>query len=251
MSKHAQSKGPRSQAIEQMWPVALSILVVPALVLMNGYAKTPVLRCAAGGGPHVASPQAQPQPIDVGLFIAQGMHVRFAEAVAVAKNDKGSADLTYMLTNNGGGTIGSFDLALFDFNLAGKLMGVQSWSAQTRIDAGASQSFSLKLRHRVALGNRLVLCVEAVKGDAGAWQVDFNDLAQAIGASVTGMSATSSEVKQRSEKIPESFGGAYCSDAFGRAFRLAKSGDGKGLTTFICDRDQHFSAFSFSAKNLV
>jgi hypothetical protein len=235
--------------MKRLRPVALSILVASVLALMIGYAKTRVLLSAAGGGSRIASPQAQPQPIDVGLFVAQGMPVQFAEAVA--KNDKGSPDLTYTLTNNGGGSIDGIDLALFDFNPAGKLMEVQSWSPQTKIEAGASQTFSLKLRHRMTPGNRLVLCVEAIRGDAGAWQVDFNDLAQAMGASVAGVSATPPEVKQRAEKIPESFGGAYCSDAFGRAFLLAKSDDGKGLTSFICDRDQHFSAFSFSAKNLV
>lgn len=216
---------------------------------MIGSAKTRVLRSAAGGGSRIASPQAQLQPIDVGLFVAQGMPVRFA--VAVAKNDKGSADLTYTLTNNSGGAIGGFDLALFDFNPAGKLMGGQSWSVQTRIEAGASQSFSLNLRDRAPRGDRLAPCVETVRGDADTWQVDFNDLAQAIGASVAGATATLPEVKRRAEKIHESFGWAYCSDAFARAFRLAKSGDGKGFTSFICNRDQHFTAFSFSAKNPV
>jgi hypothetical protein len=234
--------------MKRLRPVALSILAASVLVMMIGHAKTRVLRSAAGGL-RSASTQAQPQSIDVGLFVAQGMPVRFAEAVA--KNDKGSADLTYTLTNNSGGAIGGFDLALFDFNPAGKLMGVQSWSVQQEIEAGGSQSFSLNLRHRAAPEDRLALCVEAVRGEADAWQVDFNDLAQTVGASVVGVTVTPPEVKRRAEKIPESFGGAYCSDAFGRAFRLAKSGDGKGLTSFICDRDQHFSAFSFSAKNLV
>jgi hypothetical protein len=235
--------------MKRMWPVSLSILIASALVLMIGSAKTRLLRSAAGGGSRIASPQSQPQPIDVGLFVAQRMPVRFAGAVA--KNDKGSADLTYTLTNNSGGAIGGFDLALFDFNPAGKLMEVQSWSVETKIEAGASQSFSLKLRHRVAPGDRLSLCVEAVRGDADVWQVDFNDLAQAIGASVVGATATPPEVKQSAEKFPESFGGAYCSDAFAKAFRLAKSDDGKGLTSFTCDRNQRFSAFRFAAKSLM
>jgi hypothetical protein len=103
----------------------------------------------------------------------------------------------------------------------------------------------------VAPGDRLSLCVEAVRGDADVWQVDFNDLAQAIGASVVGATATPPEVKQSAEKFPESFGGAYCSDAFAKAFRLAKSDDGKGLTSFTCDRNQRFSAFRFAAKSLM
>jgi hypothetical protein len=235
--------------MKRLGTVALSIFAASALVLMIGYAKTRILRSAAGGGSRIPSPQAQPQAIGVGVFVPQEMPVRFAEAVA--KNDKGSADLTYTLTNNSGGSIDGFDLALFDFNPAGKLMGVQSWSVQTKIEAGASQSFSLNLRHRAAPGDRLALCVEAVRGEADAWQVDFNDLTLAVGASVAGATATPPEVKQRAEKVPESFGGAYCSDAFAKAFRLAKSGDGKGLTSFACDRDQRFSAFRFTAKSLV
>jgi len=239
----------RGQVMKRLRSVALLILVASALVLMFGYAKTRALRSAAGGGSRIASPQKQPQPIEVGVFVAQGMPVQFTEAVA--KNDKDSAGLTYTLTNTSGGSIGGLDLALFEFNPAGKLMGVQSWSVQTEIEAGASRSFSLNLKRRAAHGDRLALCVEAVRGDADAWQVDFNALSQATGASVTGVSATSPEVKQRAEKIPESFGGAYCSDAFAKAFRLAKSGDGKGLTSFTCDRNQRFSAFSFSEKNPV
>jgi hypothetical protein len=177
------------------------------------------------------------------------MPVQFTEVVA--KNDKGSADLTYTLTNNSGGVIGGFDLALLDFNPAGKLMGVQSWSVQQEIEAGASQSFSLNLRHRSTPGDRLALCVEAVRGDSDAWHVDFNDLAHAIGVSIAGATGTPPEVRRSAEKIPESFGGAYCSGAFARAFRLAKSGDGKALTSFTCDRNQRFSAFRFGAKNLV
>jgi len=234
--------------MKRIRPVTLSILIASALVLMIGYAKTRALRSAAGGGSRIASPQAQ-QAIGVGVFVSQEMPVRFAEAVA--RNDKGSADLTYTLTNNSGGSIGGFDLALFDFNLAGKLMGVQSWRVETKIEAGASQSFPLNLRHRAVPGGRLVLCVEAVRGDADAWQVDFNDLAQAIGASVEGATVTPPEVKRRAEKVSVSFGGAYCSDAFAKAFRLAKSGDGKGLTSFACDRNQRFSAFGFDAKSFV
>jgi hypothetical protein len=239
----------RSQVMKRLWSVAPLIVVASALVLMIGYAKTRVPRSAAGGGSHTASPQAQPQPIDVRLFVAQGMPVQFTEVVA--KNEKGSADLAYTLVNNSGGSIGGFDLALLDFNPGGKLMGIQCWSVQTNVEASERQSFSVNLRHRVTPGDRLVFCVEAIRGDAGAWQVDFNDLAQAIGASVAGASAASPEVKQRAENIPESFGGAYCSDAFGKAFRLAKFGDRKALTEFACDRDQRFSAFSFSEKNLV
>jgi len=235
--------------MKRLRPVALSILAAHALVLMIGYSKTRVLRSAASVGSRGASPQAQLQPIAVGLFVAQGMPVQFTEAVA--SNNKGSADLTYTLTNNSGGSIDGFDLALFDFNPAGKLMGVQSWSVQTKVEAGASQSFSLNLRHRASPGGRLALCVEAVRGDYDAWQVDFNDLAQAIGASVAGAAATPPEVERRAEKIPESFGGVYCSDAFAKAFRLAKSGDENGLTSFACDRNQRFSAFTFGAKSLV
>jgi hypothetical protein len=239
----------RGLVMKRLSSVALLIVVASALVLMIGSAKIRVMRSASGGGSHAASPQAQPQPMDVGLFVAQGMPVQFTEVVA--KNEKGSADLAYTLINNSGGSIGGVDLALLDFNPRGKLMRIQSWSVQMDVEASERQSFSVSLRHRVTPGDRLVLCVEAVRGGAGAWQVDFNDLAQAIGASVAGANATYTEVKQRAEKVPESFGGAYCSDAFARAFRLAKSGDGKSLTSFTCDRNQRFSAFSFSEKNLV
>jgi hypothetical protein len=248
MSKHAQSKELRSQVIKRIWPITLSILIASALILMIGYAKTRILSGAAGNS-HIASAPAQPQPIDVRLFVAQGVPVQFTGAIAM--KDKGSADLAYTIVNNSGGSIGGFDLTLFDFNPAGKLMGVQSWSVQTNVEASERQSFSVNLRNRVTPGDRLVLCVEAIRGDASAWQVDFNDLAQAIGASVAGIRATSPDVKQRAEKIPESFGAAYCSDAFAKAFRLAKSGDGKGLTSFTCDRNQRFSAFSFGAKSLM
>jgi len=232
--------------------VTLFVVIAFILSLMIGYAKTRILRGSSGAGVQITQQgpvQAQPQPINVGLFVAQGMPVQFTEVIA--KNDKGAADLSYTVANNSGGPIGGFDLALLDFNPAGKLMGIQSWSMQTKIEASARQSFSLKLRHRVTPGDRLILCVEAIRGNANMWRVDFNDLAQAIGASVTGTNVMPPEVERRAEKIPESFGGAYCSDAFGRAFRLAKSGDGKGLTSFTCDRDQRFSSFRFSAKNLV
>jgi hypothetical protein len=234
--------------MKRLRPVTLFILIASALGLMIGFAKTRILRSMAGGA-HIASPQAQPQPINVGLFVVQGMPVQFSDVIV--RNDKGSADLGYTLVNNSGGLIGGFDMALLNFNTAGKLMGIQSWSVQTNVGASARQSFSRNLRHKVTPGDRLVLCVEAIRGDAKMWWVEFNDLAQAIGASVTGANVTPPEVKQRAEKIPESFGGAYCSDAFGKAFRLAKSGDGKGLTSFACDRDQRFSAFRFSAKSLV
>lgn len=240
--------------MKRLRPATLLIVIASALGLglMISYAKTLILRSPAAGDAHIAqqdSPQAQPQPINVGLFVAQGMPVQFTEVVA--KNDKGSADLSYTLGNNSGGQIGGFDLALLDFNPAGKLMGIQSWSVQTKVEASARQSYSLKLRHRVTPGDRLVLSVKAIRGAANTWHVDFNALAQAISASVIGANVTPPEVTQRAEKIPESFGGAYCSDAFARAFRLAKSGDGKGLTSFTCDRSQRFSAFRFGAKNLV
>ena len=249
MSEHAQSKDSRSQVKGRLRLVTISILIAYALVLMTGDAKTRVPRYTAGGVSRIASPRSQSQPIDVRVFVAQGMPVQFAGAFA--KNDKGSADLTYTLTNNSGASINGLDLTLFDFNPVGKLMGGESWSVQAKIEPGASQSFSLNLRRRVAPGDRLALCVETVRGDADAWQVDFNDLTQAIGASFAGAAATPPEVRQRAEKVPESFGGVYCSDAFAKAFRLAKSGDGKGLTAFACDRDQRFSAYRFSAKSLV
>jgi hypothetical protein len=230
-------------------PVALLITIVSALGMMIGLAKTRILRSTAGGGAYTAFPQAQPQTLDVGLFVVQGMPIQFTEVIM--RNNRGSAELNYTLANNSGQSIGGFDLALLDFNPAGKLMGIQSWSVQTNLEASARQNFSQPLRHRVTAGDRLVLCVETIRGDVNTWEVDFNDLAQTIGASAMGANAMVPEAKQRIEKIPESFGGAYCSDAFAKAFRLAKSGDGKSLTAFTCDRDQRFSALRFSAKNLM
>lgn len=231
--------------------IILLIAVASVLSLALGYARTRILRSHSGSDTSVArqsSPQAQPQPINVGSFVARGMPVQFTEIIA--KNDKGSADLSYTLGNDSGGEIGGLDLALLAFNTAGKLMGIQTWSVQTKVEASARQSFSLKLRHRVATGDRLVLCVESIRGAADFWHVDFNELSRAISASVSGENVTPPEVSRRAEKIPESFGGAYCSDAFARAFRLARAGDGKGLTSFTCDRGQRFSSFRFKAKDL-
>jgi hypothetical protein len=187
--------------------------------------------------------------MDVGLFVAQGMPIQLT--AVIAKIDKGLADLTYTLFNSSAGAIGSLDLALIDFNSAGKLMWVQSWSMQTKVGASERQSFSINLRHRVTPGDRLVLCVEAVRGDADVWQADFNELVQAIGVATTGAKASPLEVKRHGEKMPESFGGAYCSDALAKAFQLANSGDGKSFTSFTCDRNRRITAFTFSAKSLV
>lgn len=191
----------------------------------------------------------QPRPIDALFFNASGLPIRVTAITAV--NDRGASNLSYTIANTVGTKVSSVDLAAFDFNPTGSLMGVQTWNLQTNVDASASRSLSLNLKRRVTPGRRLVISVVAVRGDAGTWQVGFDELAQAIAGSITNPQGPVPVAKQNPEKIPELYGAAFCSDAFGKAFRLSKIGDGEALSAFTCDRSQRFSAFGFNAKNLT
>lgn len=191
----------------------------------------------------------QPTPLDALFFNASGLPVRMTAVTAA--NERGTSKLNYTFNNAGTTKVSSVDLVAFDFNPAGRLMSVQTWNLQVSLNAGANQSLSLNLKRRVTPGRRLVISVESVRGDSGMWQVGFDELAQAIAVSITGPQGAVPVAKQSSEKIPESHGAAFCSDAFGRAFRLSKIGDGKALSAFTCDREQRFSAFGFNAKSLT
>ncbi|MBS1791713.1 MAG: hypothetical protein JST85_28655 [Acidobacteria bacterium] len=199
--------------------------------------------------PEKGAQQQQPTPIDALYFNASGLPVQVTAITAV--NDKGASNLSYTIANTGTTKVSSMELAVFDFNPTGMLMSVQTLSLQANLDASASRSLSLSLKRRVTPGRRVVISVEAARSDTRTWQVGFDELAQAIAVSITNPRGPVPVAKQTPEKIPELYGGAFCSDAFGKAFRLSKLGDGKALSAFTCDRDQRFSAFGFNAKSLT
>lgn len=222
------------------------------LSLIAVSAKTDIWRNSANnavGLAEISKQSQQPTPLDALIFNASGLPIRIA--AITASNDRGAANLNYTIVNTGTTNVGSVDLAIFDFNPAGKLMSVQTWNLQTAVGAGATRNLSLQLKRRATPGRRLVISVEAARGDAGTWQVGFDELAQAIAASITGPQGAVPVARQSTEKIPESHGAAFCSEAFGRAFRLSKTGDGKALSAFTCDRNQRFSAFGFNEKSLT
>jgi hypothetical protein len=229
--------------------VVISILAVSTVAGLALSQLILLTRSAKPSQLQVSAQQQQPTPLDALFFNASGLPVRMTAATAV--NDRGASTLNYTFSNAGTTTVNSVDLVAFDFNPAGRLMNVQTWNLQANMDAGTSQSLSLNLKRRVTPGRRLVISVESVRGDAGMWQVGFDELAQAIAASITGPQGTVPAAKHSTEKTPESYGAAFCSDAFGRAFRLSKIGDGKALSAFTCDREQRFSAFGFNAKSLT
>ena len=134
----------------------------------------------------------------------------------------------------------------------------QVWNLQTSLKTDASASFSQRLKSRASADSRLILSVEAVRGDANVsrntatgWQVGFNELAQTVAILATGGKAPNLQAIQRPTKIPELYGSAYCSDAFAKAFQLSKISDAKALNSFTCDRNERTFIFGFNGKDLA
>lgn len=237
--------------MKQIRLIALLAIVATALGLICVYAKPYVVRHSTAVNLTAIEQdisQAQPQPLNIGTFVAQGLPIQFTQTTAA--NDKGASTLGYTLTNSDGRALNSVNLVLFDFNSAGKLMKLQSWNLQTDLKAGANEKFSLQLKHRATPGGRLILSADSVWGESAVWKVDFNDLANAAATLVAQPGSVSLRSARVDQATPESFGSAYCGEAFSKAFRLSKTGDEKRLTSFSCDRDQRLFAFGFNAKSL-
>jgi hypothetical protein len=233
--------------------VFLLTLIAVFSWIVIGYAKTYVLakvtkNTMAKGEAMASLSRAQPQSIVIGAYVAPGFPIRFTEAVAV--NDKGASTLSYTLANTDANAVNGLNLALFDFNPAGRLMKIQSWRLQADLKSGASEKFSLALKHRVTPGDRLILSVDSIRGGAGGWKTNFGELAVAASILVVGGQGPPPSVSRTDASLPDSYGADYCSEAFGKAFRLSKVGDAKRLTSFSCDRDRRSFAFCFGAKSL-
>jgi len=195
-------------------------------------------------------------PVATSFYNLAGLPIQIA--AAAAGFDKGVTTLSYALSNAGGAEVSAVDMVLFDFNPAGKLLNAQAWNLQPGLGAGKSATFSLRLRSHPTPASRLVLSVEAVRADADVsrntatnWQADFTGLAQAVATLVAGGNAVSPQTTQARASIPELFGSSYCSDAFGRAFRLSKAGGAQPLTAFTCDRNERSFVFGFNGKSLA
>ena len=232
---------------------------VGLLGLVAVYAKTNVWRASASSAAKLSESSVQvqqPVPIIASYFTPAGLPIQIV--AAAASNDKGATGFSYTIINIGSAEVSSLDLALFDFNPAGGLMKVQVWNLQTSLATGKSANFSLRLKSPATTASRLILSVEAVRGNADVsrntathWQIGFTELAQTIASLATGGKDPGLQSTQRSANIPELSGSSYCSDAFAKAFQLSKLSDGKALSAFTCDRTQRSFVFGFNGKSLV
>ncbi|HMV49107.1 MAG TPA: hypothetical protein PLD20_30950 [Blastocatellia bacterium] len=232
----------------------IKLTVFAALVLVSSLTALAYSRGALFGKPQ---PQQQPPvPIFASYFNPAGLPVRIVTAAANA--EKNAASLSYSIINTSGSEISGLDLVLFEFDRTGKLLKSQAWNLQTSLKVGANLNFSQRLKPRLAADSRLVLSVEAVRGDADIsrnsathWQVGFTELAQTVAILANGGRDPNLQSTQRSAGIPELSGAAYCSDAFAKAFQLSKLSDGKALSSFTCDRNERTFVFGFNGKDLI
>ncbi len=236
-------------------PFTLLILIVCLLGMAAVFASTKFLRSSSSLPTSPSETVSMPQQqtlLNSAYFNAAGLSVQVA-AVA-AQNSGGQTSLNYTINNTGSFATDSIDMALFDFDPSGGLVKVQSWNVRTPLNAGASAPISFKLKYRAAANARLVLSIETIKRNdstPGIIQVNLSDLARTIALTMAGNKGVPlPEVKTVNGAL-ESFGAAYCSDAFSKAFRLSKTADNKRLTSFTCDRTERTYLYGFSGKNLL
>lgn len=204
-------------------------------------------------------PQQQPTPqlktFPLDFYIAPGFPVAVSNAVIIspkAANEKQDniAQAKFTVANRDAARVNSLYLAILDFQNAAKLRRVDGWVKDVRLAPGSSTEITFELGRRVTQGDKLILAVERVNGEAATRDADFLDLAQNVAAALNGGNPAGPRIETSSAPLSDDSGAALCSNAFRRAMALTQTGDKSGVTSLACDQAGRSFTFTFNGKTL-
>ena len=182
------------------------------------------------------------------VLVPSGMPVSVVAAGVTTSDGRGLSKLNISVTNESDGDLSGLRLAVFIVSLPGHTKAGEGLKEEINLPAHSAKDFSLTLRSSAIFGDRAVVAVQAVTGEAGTWEVSLADVFSAALAK-----------KEKDMVIPPAqhigqitgqpmyikaaaMQGTFCKDALNNA----KTACSAGLESFTCDEKNQ--TFSFTCR---
>jgi hypothetical protein len=244
--------------------IAIFFCAICLLVVMTIYAKT-IAERASPGYPgtaatrkveNTAQPSVTQKEILIDSYVVPGLPVTLSNVIAQVdqqdnQNDDWAAALQFSVKSQSKSKLTGLNLALLDFNGAGRLSQVDGWVKTIELLPAGSTEVRVELKRRITPGDRLVLAIERVNGTEGTRDVSFTDLARTVAALVTAAPTQAPAVQFASTALPDDYGSSLCRNALARAMALSQAGDKTRVTSYTCDQYDRSWSITFNGKILT
>ncbi|MCA1591273.1 MAG: hypothetical protein LC754_01160 [Acidobacteria bacterium] len=191
---------------------------------------------------------ASNKEVRTNILVPKGMPVSVEAAGVTTSDGRGLSRLNISVTNESDGDLSGLRLAVFIVSLSGHTKAGEGLKEEVNLPAHSAKAFSATLRSSAIFGDRAVVAVQGVTGEAGTWEVSLADVfSSALAKKEKDM------VIPPAQRISQITGqpmyikaaavqGTYCRDALNNA----KTACSAGLESFSCDEKNQ--TFSFTCR---
>ncbi|HEX7955310.1 MAG TPA: hypothetical protein VF508_00065 [Pyrinomonadaceae bacterium] len=182
------------------------------------------------------------------LLMPPGPPITVSSARVKTLDGRGLSELTFSVVNESDKRIDNLRLGVFVIGVSRRTKAGEGWKEVVDLEPHSTKTVTATLRSRVVFGDRAVVAVQTVAGEAGVWEVSWPDIFEAVRAPGVKLMLPAA---QRSALTID--GGAVVKATFVQTttfcrdrLKEVKEACAAGIETFSCDEKNQ--TFSFSCN---
>lgn len=182
------------------------------------------------------------------LLMPSGPPIKITSASAKTLDGRGLSELTFSVVNESDKRIDHLRLGVFVMGVSKHTKGGEGWKEVVSLEPNSTKTITATLKSKVVFGDRAIVAVQAVAGEAGVWEVGWPDIFSAVRAAEgkqllppaqhLGMTRDSGTLLKAAFVQTTTF----CRDRL----KEAKDAGSAGIESFSCDEKNQ--TFSFSCN---
>lgn len=196
---------------------------------------------------HPQNSEARTTPrgeVKTDLLMPSGPPIKISSASAKTFDGRGLSELTFSIVNESSNRIDNLRLGVFVIGVSKHTKAGEGWKEIVNLEPNSTKTITATLRSKIVFGDRAIVAVQTVSGEAGVWEVGWPDIFSAVKASegkrllppaqYLGMMRDSSTLLKATLVQTTTF----CRDRL----REASAACAAGIASFSCDeKNQSFS----------
>jgi hypothetical protein len=186
------------------------------------------------------------------LLMPSGPPIKITSASVKTFDGRGLSELTFSLTNESDSRIDNLRLGVFVIGVSKHTKGGEGWKEVVSLEPHSTKTFSATIKSKVVFGDRAIVAVQTVAGEAGVWEVGWPDIFSAVRTSegkrllppaqYLGMKRDGGTLLKAAFVQTTTF----CRDRL----REASAACAAGIESFSCDEKNQTFSFSYNRPSI-
>lgn len=180
------------------------------------------------------------------LLMPPGPPITISSASVKTLDGRGLSELTFSVVNESDRRVNNLRLGVFVIGVSGRIKAGEGWKEVVDLEPNSNKNVTATLSSRVVFGDRAIVSVQSVAGEAGVWEVAWPDIFEAVRA--PGAKRVLPPAQRSAQMID---GGALVKAVFIQTntfckerLKEASAACAAGLDSFSCDEKNQPFAFT-------